>query len=248
MIKKVLILIAFLLVASYLVMAMVRLNKMPQDAVCREVEFNIRNNANSQQDGFITITELKRLLRQEGLYPQGKRLEDVQCRKIEDYLMKNPYIDEVECFKTPADNVCVEVSQRIPMLYIMGDNGDRYYLDTKGKIMPHAGYVAHLAVVTGAVTRKNASALLKGLGTVMQQDSFWNDQIEQVHVTPTKELELVPRVGDHVVFLGGANDMEEKLGKLKEFYQKALSKAGWNKYSRINIEFNNQIICTKKEK
>jgi len=23
---------------------------------------------------------------------------------------------------------------------------------------------------------------------------------------------------------------------------------GWNKYSRISLEFSNQIICTKKEK
>lgn len=247
MIKKVLILLALLVVATYLVMAMVRLNKMPHDAVCREVEFSIRD-AGSSQSGFITITELKRLLRQGGLYPQGKPLAGVQCRKIEDYLKKNPYIEDVICFKTPANHVCVEVSQRIPVLYIMADNGDRYYLDTKGKIMPHAGYVAHLAVVTGAVTRKNAAPLLHELGICMQQDNFWNDQIEQIHVTPARELELVPRVGDHVIFLGKANDMEEKLGKLKEFYQKALSKAGWNKYSRINIEFNNQIICTKKEK
>ncbi|HJC97601.1 MAG TPA: cell division protein FtsQ, partial [Candidatus Phocaeicola merdavium] len=31
-------------------------------------------------------------------------------------------------------------------------------------------------------------------------------------------------------------------------YEKVLSQVGWNKYERISVEFNNQIICTKKEK
>ena len=45
-----------------------------------------------------------------------------------------------------------------------------------------------------------------------------------------------------------AGNYEEKFEKLKTFYEKGLNQVGWNKYSRISLEFNNQIICTKKEK
>ena len=38
---------------------------------------------------------------------------------------------------------------------------------------------------------------------------------------------------------------EDKLDRLKTFYGKALNEVGWNKYSRISLEFSNQIICTK---
>ena len=82
---------------------------------------------------------------------------------------------------------------------------------------------------------------------LVENDKFWNAQIEQINVTPTREIELVPRVGDHVVFLGKIDNFEEKLGRLKIFYEKALNKVGWNKYERINLEFSNQIICTKRE-
>ncbi|MFA6820046.1 MAG: cell division protein FtsQ, partial [Bacteroidaceae bacterium] len=34
---------------------------------------------------------------------------------------------------------------------------------------------------------------------------------------------------------------------LKVFYQKVLCKVGWNKYNRIDVEFGNQIVCTKNE-
>ena len=55
-----------------------------------------------------------------------------------------------------------------------------------------------------------------------------------------------PRVGDHIVYLGKLDQFEDKLDRLKVFYKKALNEVGWNKYSRISLEFNNQIICTKR--
>ena len=54
-------------------------------------------------------------------------------------------------------------------------------------------------------------------------------------------------VQGHLVYLGKLENFEDKLARLKEFYKKGLNRVGWNKYSRINLEFNNQIICTKRE-
>ena len=39
---------------------------------------------------------------------------------------------------------------------------------------------------------------------------------------------------------------ETKLDKLRAFYQKGLNNIGWNKYSKLNIEFDNKIIGTKR--
>ena len=55
-------------------------------------------------------------------------------------------------------------------------------------------------------------------------------------------------IREHIIFLGKPGNYEEKFEKLKTFYEKGLNQVGWNKYSRISLEFNNQIICTKKEK
>lgn len=35
------------------------------------------------------------------------------------------------------------------------------------------------------------------------------------------------------------------MSRLENFYKYGLSKAGWDKYSYINLEFDNQIICKK---
>lgn len=81
----------------------------------------------------------------------------------------------------------------------------------------------------------------------MQKNPFWDAQIEQIYVLSDQNVELVPRVGDHLIYLGRLKDYDQKLARLKEFYQKALNKVGWNKYSRINVEFDNQIICTRRD-
>jgi len=110
-----------------------------------------------------------------------------------------------------------------------------------------ANCIANLAIVTGNVEKSFATRNLYKFGVFLQNNKFWNAQIEQINVTPEKEIELIPRVGDHIVFLGKIDNFEEKLNRLKIFYEKALNKVGWNKYARISLEFSNQIICTKKE-
>ena len=130
----------------------------------------------------------------------------------------------------------------------MSNNGDDYYIDDKGYIMKSPGKAVHVAIATGPIDRKFASEFLYPLGKLLQTDQFWNAQIEQINVTNKKELELIPRVGNHTLFLGKPGDYNEKFRKLQKFYKEALNQIGWNKYERISIEFNNQIICTKKEK
>ena len=95
---------------------------------------------------------------------------------------------------------------------------------------------------------------------VLMESDFWKNQIVQINVMPDKGIELVPRVGDHIIYLGylpTAKNKEErfarisdfldrKLERLEKFYRYGLSQAGWNKYSRISVEYSNQIVCKKK--
>ena len=46
--------------------------------------------------------------------------------------------------------------------------------------------------------------------------------------------------------LGTLDEFEEKLANLKLFYEQAIPKVGWEKYSMINLKYKNQIVCTKK--
>ena len=169
---------------------------------------------------------------------QKQTQTEIAEKKIEEKRRELPKQAQIE----------MEVTQRIPILRVMSANGENYYLDNKGTVMPpDAKCVAHLAVVTGNVEKSFAMRDLYKFGVFLQKNSFWNAQIEQIHVLPGKNIELVPRVGDHLIYLGKMAGFEKKLKRVKAFYERGLNQVGWNKYSRINVEFDNQIICTKRE-
>lgn len=246
MLKRILLFIALLLVIAYLAIALTTFNRKPAGQVCHDMELIIKD---SSYAGFITKKEIISLLEKKDIYPVNKPMESIRCKKLEQVLVKHPLIDRVECYKTPSGKVCIELRQRIPILRIMSTNGDDYYIDNKGTVMPSdAKCVAHLAIATGNVEKSFATRYLYKFGVFLQQNEFWNAQIEQIHVLPDKNIELVPRIGDQLIYLGKLEGFENKLARVKTFYEKALSKVGWNKYSRINVEFGNQIICTRRDK
>ena len=244
MIKRILLSITLLLVIAYLVLALTAFNRKPVSLVCSDVELVIKDSIYA---GFITKKEVISILKKKDITPIGKELSDIRTKALEEALGNHPLIDEVECYKTPSGKLGIEMTQRIPILRVMAANGENYYLDNKGTVMPpDAKCVAHLAIVTGNVEKSFAMKELYKFGVFLQNNSFWNAQIEQIHVLSGRNVELVPRVGDHLIYLGKLNGFEKKLNRVKMFYEKGLNQVGWNKYSRINVEFSNQIICTKK--
>ena len=245
MIKKIFILLFLMLIIVYLIIAVTTFNAKPEEQTCEGMELVINDSIDY---GFITKKEVLRLLTKEQISPIGKKMNEINTRQLEDALKKHPLIGEVECFRIPNGKVGIEVTQRIPILRIMASNGDNYYLDKKGVIMPTANNAANVAIVTGYVDRNFAQKELYEFGMFLKKNPFWNAQIQQINVTASKELELVPRVGEHIIFMGKPGNYEKKFDRLKTFYKKGLNQVGWNKYSRISLEFENQIICTKKEK
>ena len=54
-------------------------------------------------------------------------------------------------------------------------------------------------------------------------------------------------MGGHVIELGRPGDYEQKFDRLKVFYEKGLGEVGWDRYSRINVDYENQVVATKKK-
>lgn len=231
-----------LLLAVYLALAVTIFNNPEARQLCTAVDVTVEDSAVA---GFITPSEIRALLCEAKAYPVGRKIKDVNCARIESVLSSNPFIDDITCYKTQGGHVFVTVTQRLPVMRVISDNGENYYIDTRGKIMPRMHYSADLAVATGCITQKYAHAKLLPLGRLLKYDKFWDSQIEQIHVDSAGNIELFPRIGSHTVYIGKPEALPQKLKRLKTFYSQVLNQVGWNKYSRINLEYDNQIICKK---
>lgn len=226
----------------YLVFAFVSFTQQGDNSTCRYVNFTI---ADSSHAGFITRDEADRLLRESGLYPIGQRMDQIDMLGIEKALRKNTFIDSVSCYKSPNGTINVLIQQRLPLLRIMADNGDQYYLDSKGNQMSPQNYVADIVVATGKITRQFARKQLIPIGKFLRDDPFWNNQIEQIQVQDNGHLQLVPRVGNHLIDFGTPDSISRKFRNLYAFYEKVLPEVGWNKYSVISVEHISQIVGRK---
>lgn len=245
--------------AVYLLLAITSFNNPDETATkCNQVSINISDSNNA---GFLSANEIKNILSKQRLYPLGKQMGSVDPRKIEDILKVSPFVKTAECYKTQNGDICINITQRMPIIRIKSMNGADYYLDDKGGILPNSHYTSDLIIATGNINTAFAQQYITPLAKFLMKSELWSNQIEQINVLPDHGIELVPRVGEHIVFIGylplsnnyvqREKDIDEflnrKLTRLEKFYRYGLSNAGWNKYTYINIEFDNQIICKKKQ-
>ena len=255
--KRYIIIAINVLLAVYLVLAVTAFNK-PKPTVnhCTKVIIDI---ADESTYGFLDAKEIKQILVRKNLYPMGRELKDVSPKRIEEVLSASPFVNTAQCCKTNSGHVKITVTQRSPIVRVMSENGADYYIDENGGIMPNSKYTSDLIIVTGSVTKKFAQEYVSLLTKKIMDSDLWRNQIEQINVLPDLGIELVPRVGDHIVFIGylpSSDDtsqrekevneyVNEKLSRLEKFYKYGLSVAGWNKYSRIDVQYSNQIICKR---
>lgn len=242
--KKTVIVLIDILLAVYLVFSVTTFNRPDElSNVCTEVKVDITDDVVT---GILNPDVVKSQLQHAKLYPLGDLMSDVNVRKIEEALCQNQLVESAQCWKTQTGKVCIRLEQRQPVVRVKADNGDDYYVDSNGNILPSAGYTSQLVIATGRISRKYAQETLKDLGNFLVENDMWRQQVEQLNVLGDGSVEMVPRVGNHIVYLGQPTDIERKLQRLEKFYKYGLAKAGWNKYSYISLEFDNQIICKKR--
>jgi cell division protein FtsQ len=172
-------------------------------------------------------------------------------------------LKEAEVYITIDGIMHVYVDQRNPVMRVMPENGGDYFVDEEGVVVRRRNlYSPRLHIVSGNVNI--SSAMLNGVSVLdtsiknsilkdiyhlinyINDDNFWSAQIDQIYVDGNDEIDLIPRVGNQLVHLGTAENFEGKLRNLEVFYDKVLPEVGWNKYSLINLEFKDQIVCKKR--
>ncbi|MDR0541954.1 MAG: cell division protein FtsQ [Dysgonamonadaceae bacterium] len=245
MVKKIIHLLFAALLLVYIAFAVAFINpKAGGDRQCKGVEIEI---AETREASYLNRTQIETLLAKANIKPAGRKMSEINTGAIEKTLKEYKLIKKVEVYKTTDGTVKIRPFQRIPILRVISERGN-YYVDSEGQIMPvPSNYAACVPLATGLISNEYAKKQLYPFADFLRKNKFWNEQIEQIHVLPNLDIELTPRKGNHAIVLGKIENYKENLDKLELFYNKGLNKIGWNKYSRINLKYKNQVVCTKRE-
>ena len=192
---------------------------------------------------FISDADVRIQLQNSGVYPVGKVQSEIDLTEIEESLLKLNMIKSVKCYFSNNGDVNVSVTQRVPIFRVI-DGGASYYIDNERKRMSTSiKFSAYVPVVTGNVNFQFATTNLYDFVVYLQSESRWRSAFTQIYVYPNNEVDLVPRVGDFVVKMGTLDRYESKLKKLDKFLDVLPKYHSWNKYSVINLEFRDQVVC-----
>lgn len=240
--KRFLLVCAILVLLGYLAFSAFYFKDNAQNKVCKNFVVLVKDSLDKK---FIQTKDIENLLRKEKLYPVDKPLSTINTLEMEEAIMGNRLVRSVEVYSTQDGSIVASIRQRNPVLRIMSRVEGSYYIDSERERMPISPhYTVYLPVATGNITEEFAKNELFDFVSFVSKSPTWDAWIEQIVVGPNKKVQIVPRAGDFKVMLGTLDNYEEKLNKLKLFMEKGLNTVGWNRYSEINLEYNNQVVCT----
>lgn len=245
-----LLVILFMAVAAYIVYAFVGMKSTNPDEICQEVTYVFEEEG---ADVVVDSTVVSNMLVEAGIFPQGKKMSAIDLKQIQTVITKNPFVTSVDCYgnnngmEVGTSRLCVKVKQMVPLMLVFDSRNEHYYVDEAGNFIDSDSlYAKNLIVANGEINRNYVVSDLVPLAAFIKNDEFWNSQIEQIYVEYDKRknrvVTLVPRVGDQKIFMGTLDKFDKKLVRLKKFYERGLSVVGWNKYSVLNLEYDNQVV------
>ncbi len=220
---------------------------------CKGYKINI-NGTNKRS--FINNKVIENIITDSGRQkPEGKTISTFNLKSTESKLKRNVWIENAELFFDNNEILRVSITEREPVARIFTVAGNSFYIDSSGIRLPiPARLPVKLPVFTSypndqIKTHGADSALLediKRLSWFILKDSFWMAQINQVDITADRTFEMIPVIGNHVIEFGDGSDYKAKFARLFIFYKDVLSKTGFNKYSKIDVEYKGQVVGTKK--
>lgn len=186
---------------------------------------------------------------------ENSELATLEVERMERVLESDPFVQNADAYIDQNNQVHIKIDQREPLLRVLDNNGNNYYLDAAGKKMPPSkNFAARVVVATGNVSaytpefQERKKSTLKDLFHIAQTllaDEFLASFIQQIHVNNRGEFILVPLIGDQKIELGSARKLDDKLRRLKIFYQEGMPYEGWRKYETINLKYSGQVVCRR---
>ena len=194
---------------------------------------------------FMNYNMVDKLLKQNGKSLENQAKSVVDLQELESKVLGHPMVENAMSYLTVDNNFVTKVRQRKPIARVLSHKGS-FYIDRLGHKMPlSTNYSARVPLVTGNIGTEDFKDVYT-LVMALKRDAFLKQQIVGIQKKKNKEYELQLRVGKQRVAFGKVTRIKEKISKLNVFFKKTLADKSIEKYSVINLKYNNQVVCTKK--
>lgn len=253
-IKNILLLSLWMVMGAGAIVLLVAAIRKKDAQHCKGIEINIAGTGNNY---FVDKTDILHTINAIGKGDLvGKATGSFNLKMMESELEKNIWVKMAELFFDNNEILQVNVQEREPVARVFTASGNTFYIDHELTMLPLSEkFSARIPVFTNfpsdnKVLSKTDSSLLNDIKTIslaILKDSFRMAMIEQVDINDHRIFEMIPKLGNQLIVFGNAEDVEIKFSKLQLFYKEVMVKAGWNKYSVIDVQYKNQVVAKLKD-
>ncbi|MCF7567628.1 cell division protein FtsQ/DivIB [Sabulilitoribacter arenilitoris] len=192
---------------------------------------------------FITNETVSKLLIQNSKGAKNVHKETLVLNELENALKSNPMIKAAEVYVAVNGILSAEIEQKTPIARV--STNASYYIDDEGLYMPLSNnYSVRVPLVTGYIEKNNLKNVYK-VALKISEDNFLKKNVIEIHQSANKKIHLKLRQCKFLVQLGHVSFLDKKINNLKAFYKKSQKEKTLNNYSKVNLQFENQVVCTK---
>jgi cell division protein FtsQ len=168
----------------------------------------------------------------------------VHVKALEFELNKIELVRKSDVFIDVNGTMTVNIQQRMPIARFI-DN--KSYLDEDGLVMPKSKYhSARVPVIKGYTKTQGQLNLIYKLSNYIKDDKFLSQSATEILIDSNSNFSIKLRDYSFKILIGQLNNLDLKIKNFKAFYINASANQILNKYSVINLQFDNQVVCVKK--
>jgi len=196
---------------------------------------------------FISYEMVNKLLIQNLNSNKNQSKENINLNNLEKFVQSNDMIENAEIFLNINGDLGAIITQRTPVLRVANDSKSYYYDRLGERMILSDNYSARVPISTSEINSNNCKDVIY-LANQIKNDEFLKKQIigvSQIEGDGVNQFELKTRIGNQTIIFGNLNRTEEKIKKLKVFYQKMMSDSIMTDYKTINLKFKDQVVCAK---
>lgn len=188
---------------------------------------------------FIDEKEVKELVKKAN---PTKRIGDINIPELEKKLNQLPSVDSANVYLNLNGNLNLDIKQRVPA-FRLNNGGKDFYVDEKGNEFPISkNYSFPCMLVTGNI-KKSEYMKLAELVDKIDKDDFSKKYF--IGISKVKEsYNLLTSEGNYKVEIGDLDRIDMKVKGFKTFVEKYLIHQNPEKYSKISVKYDNQIVTT----
>ena len=171
--------------------------------------------------------------------------DSISLSRIEQEIDKNTYVEKSQVYMKIGQELNVDIKQKEPIARVITSDSI-FYLDKNSNFMSLSKLKSSNVPLIFGFSEYSDLKYLTEISLMIKNDEFLNKNISQIFIKDDQKIDLKMRGNNTIIEFGNNNRLKDKIQNLKAFYNRAISKNEIDKYKKINLRFENQVVVVKK--